>query len=221
MSEKITVFKTLSKINVGDKIEKKGNLNYLSWAFAWQVLKENYPNSNYIVYENKDGLNYHHDTKTAWAKVGVAVEGIEHIEYLPVMDFKNKSIPLNAVTSMDVNKTIQRALTKAISRHGLGLYIYAGEDLPIETKDEESSTKQIEKDEESSTKQIEKVEVKQLEQKPQPKVIEKIDENQARALLRLFTSDEHKNDFLATCKISKIEDLPLSWYDKAIDKLSK
>ena len=210
MSEQNTVFKTLSKINVGDKIEKKGNLNYLSWAFAWQVLKENYPNSNYIVYENKDGFNYHHDTKTAWAKVGVAVEGIEHIEYLPVMDFKNKSIPLNAVTSMDVNKTIQRALTKAISRHGLGLYIYAGEDLPIETKDEESSTKQIEK-----------VEVKQLEQKPQPKVTKKIDENQARALCLLFASDEHKNDFLATCKISKIEDLPLSWYDKAIDKLSK
>lgn len=208
--EQVTVFETLSKINVGDKIEKKGNLNYLSWAFAWQVLKEKYPNSNYTVYENKDGLNYHHDTKTAWAKVGVIVEGIEHIEYLPIMDFKNKSIPLTAVTSMDVNKTIQRALTKAISRHGLGLYIYAGEDLPIETKDEESSTKQIEK-----------AEVKQPEQKPQPKVVEKIDENQARALCLLFTSDEHKADFLATCKISKIEDLPLSWYDKAIDKLSK
>lgn len=57
--------------------------------------------------------------------------------------------------------------------------------------------------------------------KPQPKVIEKIDENQARALCLLFTSDEHKNDFLATCKISKIEDLPLSWYEKAIEKLSK
>lgn len=57
--------------------------------------------------------------------------------------------------------------------------------------------------------------------KAQPKVVEKIDENQARALCLLFTSDEHKNDFLATCKISKIEDLPLSWYHKAIDKLSK
>jgi len=62
---------------------------------------------------------------------------------------------------------------------------------------------------------------KQVEQKPQPKVTQKIDENQVKALLRLFTSDEHKNDFLATCKINKIEDLPLSWYDKAIAKLSK
>ena len=58
---------------------------------------------------------------------------------------------------------------------------------------------------------------KQAELKPQPKVVEKIDENQARALCLLFTSDEHKADFLATCKISKIEDLPLSWYDKAIE----
>lgn len=57
--------------------------------------------------------------------------------------------------------------------------------------------------------------------KQQPKVIEKINETQVKALLRLFTSDEHKNDFLATCKISKIEDLPLSWYDKAVEKLSK
>lgn len=57
--------------------------------------------------------------------------------------------------------------------------------------------------------------------KPQPKVIEKINEAQAKELNSLFTSDEHKNDFLATCKISKIEDLPLSWYDKAIEKLSK
>ena len=57
--------------------------------------------------------------------------------------------------------------------------------------------------------------------KAQPKVIEKINETQAKELNSLFTSDEHKNDFLATCKINKIEDLPLSWYDKAIAKLSK
>ncbi len=68
-------------------------------------------------------------------------------------------------------------------------------------------------------KQIEKE--KQEEQKPIPKVTKKIDESQAIELNSLFTSDEHKNDFLATCKISKIEDLPLSWYDKAVEKLSK
>lgn len=63
-------------------------------------------------------------------KTGVIIEGLEHIEYLPVMDYRNKSISLEEVTSFDVNKTIQRSLTKALARHGLGLYIYAGEDLP-------------------------------------------------------------------------------------------
>ena len=60
----------------------------------------------------------------------VTATSLEHIEFLPVMDHRNKSIPLDSVTSFDVNKAIQRSLTKAVARHGLGLYIYAGEDLP-------------------------------------------------------------------------------------------
>ena len=63
-------------------------------------------------------------------KTGVEIVGLEHIEYLPIMDYKNKSIALENVTSFDVNKTIQRSLTKALARHGLGLYLYSGEDLP-------------------------------------------------------------------------------------------
>ena len=63
-------------------------------------------------------------------KTGVEIAGLEHIEYLPIMDYKNKSISLESVTSFDVNKTIQRSLTKALARNGLGLYLYAGEDLP-------------------------------------------------------------------------------------------
>lgn len=73
---------------------------------------------------------YHTDGKTCWVKTGVTVNGIEHIEYLPVMDNRNRSIPASDVTSFDANKAIQRSLTKACARHGLGLYIYAGEDLP-------------------------------------------------------------------------------------------
>ncbi len=130
MSESKSVFSVLSQINVSDKIEKKGQLNYLSWSWAWSILLSNYSSSTYKVYENDIGYNYHTDGKTCWVKVGVNVEGVEYIEYLPVMDFKNKSILASSITSMDVNKTIQRALTKAIARHGLGLYIYAGEDLP-------------------------------------------------------------------------------------------
>ena len=123
-------FVTLNNINVNDHTEKKNNLTYLSWAWAWGEVKKIHPDAVYTVYENNDGWNYFTDGKTCWVKTGVTVNGIEHIEYLPVMDFKNKSIPFDAVTSFDVNKTIQRSLTKACARHGLGLYIYAGEDLP-------------------------------------------------------------------------------------------
>ena len=123
-------FAVLNAINVNDKTEKKNGLTYLSWAWAWGEIKKRYPDATYTIYENSDGMNYHTDGRTCWVKTGVTVNGIEHIEYLPVMDHRNKSIPANAVTSFDVNKAIQRSLTKACARHGLGLYIYAGEDLP-------------------------------------------------------------------------------------------
>ena len=125
-------FQILNGIDVSGKTEKKGNLTYLSWAWAWGELKKKHPDASYTVYENADGWNYHTDGKTCWVKTGVTVNGLEHIEYLPVMDFRNNSIPAEKVTSTDVNKTIQRSLTKAVARHGLGLYIYAGEDLPEE-----------------------------------------------------------------------------------------
>lgn len=123
-------FTRLNSINVNEKTEKKGNLTYLSWAWAWQEVKKLHPDSYYTIYENAQGWNYHTDGRTCWVKTGVTVNGLEHIEYLPVMDLKNQSIPLDNVTSFDVNKAIQRSLTKALARHGLGLYIYAGEDLP-------------------------------------------------------------------------------------------
>ena len=131
-----SIFQTLNEINCNDHIEKKNGLSYLSWAFAWQIAKQNYPDAQYTIYENADGWNYHTDGRTAWVKTGVTISGLEHIEYLPVMDSRNRSIPVDAVTSFDVNKAIQRSLTKALARHGLGLYIYAGEDLPDAADDE-------------------------------------------------------------------------------------
>lgn len=133
---KDSVFAVLSTIDCKEHIEKKKDLSYLSWAWAWQILKEKFPTAFYTIYENKDGLNYHTDGKTCWVKTGVTVEGIEHIEYLPIMDYRNASIPVDKVVSTDVNKTIQRSLTKAVARHGLGLYIYAGEDIPDPHDDE-------------------------------------------------------------------------------------
>lgn len=123
-------FEVLNSLNVSERVEKKNNLSYLSWAWAWGELKKIHPLAQYKVYEQEDGKIYWNDSRTAWVKVGVTVNGLEHIEYLPVMDFRNASITIDKITSFDVNKAIQRALTKAIARHGLGLYIYAGEDLP-------------------------------------------------------------------------------------------
>lgn len=123
-------FEILNAKNVKEHTEKKNGMTYLSWAWAWAEVKKEFPDANYRIYERPDGCFYFTDGRTCWVKTGVTIEGLEHIEYLPVMDYKNKSIPLESITSFDVNKAIQRSLTKACARHGLGLYIYAGEDLP-------------------------------------------------------------------------------------------
>ena len=138
-----SVFATLNAINVNEHVEKKKTggveLTYLSWAWAWAKVKENYPDATYTIYENADGWNYHTDGRTCWVKTGVTINGLEHIEYLPVMDYRNQSIPADNVTSFDVNKAIQRGLTKAAARHGLGLYIYAGEDLPEDERKQQET----------------------------------------------------------------------------------
>lgn len=194
MADKMNYFEVLNSINVSDKTEKKGNLTYLSWAWAWGELKKRYPNATYKIYENEMGWNYHTDGKTAWVKTGVTVEGIENIEYLPVMDFKNNSIPVEKITSYDVNKTIQRSLTKAVARHGLGLYIYAGEDLP-------------------------EVEKEEFETKP----TDKIDEKTATAIRSSIIKSGQKEEKLCeNYKIEKIEDM--TWemvrdYNDMIQKL--
>jgi hypothetical protein len=135
-----SVFSTLNAVNCNEHTEKKNNLTYLSWAWAWAEVKKLYPNASYIIYENANQWNYFTDGKTCWVKTGVTIEGLEHIEYLPVMDFRNNSISADKVTSFDVNKAIQRSLTKACARHGLGLYIYAGEDLPEDEQTTQPTT---------------------------------------------------------------------------------
>lgn len=142
MGETTNYFKTLNGINVEEHIEKKGGLRYLSWAWAWGEVKKVFPNATYKIYENTlpSGyvVNYFTDGKTAYVKTGVIINDLEHIEELPVMDYNNKSIPLEKMTSFDVNKAIQRSLTKACARHGLGLYVYAGEDLPEDEQNDQN-----------------------------------------------------------------------------------
>lgn len=141
----MSVFETLYKIDVSDHIEKKNKQSYLSWAWAWAYVKSIYPDAQYTVYENEDGWIYHTDGKTAWVKTGVTINGLEHIEYLYVMDFRNQSIPLDKITSKDINTAIQRSITKALARHGLGLSLYAGEDLPEENLLQDMTLSDVEK----------------------------------------------------------------------------
>lgn len=163
-TEKKSVFEVLNNINVNGHTEKKNNLTYLSWAWAWAEVKKAYPTAKYTVYENELGWNYFSDGKTCWVKTGVEIDGLEHIEYLPVMDFKNKSIPVENVTSFDVNKAIQRSLTKACARHGLGLYIYAGEDLPEdEAETKKTAADALAKTWEWAQKQMETISEEQIE----------------------------------------------------------
>jgi hypothetical protein len=135
-----STFKTLTSLKIKDRVEKKGRFDYLSWAYAWAMVKDRYPNANRKVYESKEtGLNYFEDGKTGYVKVGFCLEGYdpitknplgqEHIDYLPIMGNNNQSINASSINSFVVNKTIQRSTVKAIAMHGLGLSLWAGEDL--------------------------------------------------------------------------------------------
>lgn len=131
-------FTELYEEDVSKFVEDKNGLTYVSWAYAWKGIKEKHPEAEYKIYENADGWNYFTDGRTCWVKTGVIVCGIEHVEYLPVMDYRNKAIPLERVTSFDVNTAIQRSLTKACARHGYGLKVYAGEDVKAATTERQS-----------------------------------------------------------------------------------
>ncbi len=138
-----SVFQTLSVLNVKSKVQRKGNLDYLSWANAWSMLKQSYPLAQRIVYEDPStGLNFFTDGRTAYVKVGILVETIEHIDYLPIMDYRNNAVPIEKVTSFEVNKTIQRSTAKAIALHGLGLSLWIGEDI-TDTVTEAPKSKEV------------------------------------------------------------------------------
>ena len=181
-AKKKSVFETLNAINVNGRTETKNGLTYLSWAWAWATAKEHYPEATYTIYEDADGLFYHRDHRTAWVKTGVTIEGIEHIEYLPVMDFRNNSIPLEKIQSTDVNKAIQRSLTKALARHGLGLYVYAGEDLPSVEKDQPKV----------EGKRTTKVEVKGIPDDKMMDMLKYVAENKELGLRQLVANIEQK-----------------------------
>ena len=129
-----TSWAILSAIDVGDKIEKKNGLSYLSWAWAWGVLKQHFPLATFIKHTAPNGMPYFIDTQGyAFVKVTVSLHydySTDITEMLPVLDHRNK--PIQGPNAFEVNNALQRCLAKAIAYHGLGHYIYAGEDVPQE-----------------------------------------------------------------------------------------
>ena len=125
----MSVFNVLNKINVNEHTEKKGRLTYLSWAWAWETFKKAYPEAIYTIkMDDKKRCWFGDDTTGYMVYTTVKVGDLEHSMWLPVMDHRNKSIL--KPTTFEINKTLMRCLTKNLAMFGLGLYIYAGEDMP-------------------------------------------------------------------------------------------
>lgn len=127
MSANDNYFVRLSRINVNDHVEKKGQFTYLSWPFAVAQLRQADPTATWEV-RRFEGLPFLRTETGYYVEVAVSVQGVTLSQIHPVLDGKNR--PIFEPTSFDINASIQRALVKAIALHGLGLYIYAGEDLP-------------------------------------------------------------------------------------------
>ena len=128
----VNYFARLNAINVSEHIEKKGGFSYLSWPFAVAQLRLADPTACWEV-RRFNGLPYLFSELGVFVEVAVTVQGVCLSQIHPVLDGRNR--PILAPTSFDINTSIQRALVKAIALHGLGLYIYAGEDLPQPVSD--------------------------------------------------------------------------------------
>ncbi len=123
-------FEEIYKINVNDKTEKKNGLTYLSWAYAWAEFKKIYPDANYKIKRFEHDMPFIKDETGYMVFTEVTANELTYEMWLPVMDNRNKAILQPTMT--DINKAIMRCLTKNLAMFGLGLYIYAGEDLPEE-----------------------------------------------------------------------------------------
>jgi hypothetical protein len=151
--EKQNVFNTLNAVDVNGHTEKKSNLTYLSWVWAWGETVKRYPEAAYEVMKDPNGLPYFSSPLGIMVYTRVTIEGQTREMWLPVMDGANRALTAEprvikskygdtavpAATMFDVNKAIMRCLTKNLAMFGLGLYIYAGEDLPEAVKEEQAA----------------------------------------------------------------------------------
>lgn len=143
-------FSELYSLNVNEYVEKKQGLSYLTWSFAWAEFKKIYPDATYEVKKDEQGRCYFGDAEIGYmVYTSVTAGGLTYEMWLPVMDNANKSMKLNtykyktrtgeksveAISMFDINKAVMRCLVKNLAMFGLGLYIYAGEDLPEDIRE--------------------------------------------------------------------------------------
>lgn len=176
------VFKKLVGVNVGEKIEKKGRFSYLSWSWAWQEVKGKYPDATFEVH---DDVVYPDGTREV--RVSVTIEGLTHMMWLPVMNHTNNAI--SNPNARDVSDARMRCLVKAIALHGLGLYIYAGEDIPQATQPQKPAQKLQQKETQALPDQQKAIDwckalIAKYDAAPTLKALHDIDRN---------TPDEHLN----------------------------
>ncbi len=138
--EKQSVFQTLRAINLEEKhkdkdIGKGRILSYLSWASAWAAVKTQYPDATYQIVKDINNCIYHTDGKTCWVETSVTIEGLTQNEVLAIMNNTNQSISYEQVTSVNVQKSLKRCLTKNLALFGLDLNLWDGEELSDEAKE--------------------------------------------------------------------------------------
>ena len=158
MEKEKNYFTELYSLNVNENVEKKEGLSYLSWSWAIAEILKKHPDMTYEILRFENNLPYTYDEKTGYMVfTRVTIEGITREMWLPVMDSKNKAMldhqytystkygekTVEPATMFDINKTIMRCLTKNFAMFGLGLYIYAGEDLPEEEQNKKITEEQI------------------------------------------------------------------------------
>lgn len=153
MKEHVDFFSKLYATDVSSKVRQKNGLSYLSHASAWAEVKKVDPDATYEV--KREVLSYDEngqplktrpwfdDGKSGWVEVAVTIGGLTQTEILPILDFKNKPMQAENITSADANKSIMRCMTKCCARHGLGLFVYEGEDIPEETKEKNTLQEQV------------------------------------------------------------------------------
>jgi hypothetical protein len=189
-------FARLNQINVSEHVEKKGEFSYLSWPYAVGQLRLADPTASWEV-RRFDGLPYLKTETGTFVEVAVTVQGITLSQIHPVLDAKNR--PIAEPTAFDINTSIQRGLVKAIALHGLGLYIYAGEDLPNgeATAAQPTTITPIRQERTITASQLRYLQ---------------------RLIAQAKSSEQHIKDYF---DVDRLEDLPMKEFDRALKALRR